>query len=341
MPKLLKNILQSAFFLGIGALLIWWALRPLTPEQRTDIKNAIFQANYWPVIPAIIIGIFSHLARAVRWKLLMQPLGYNPRTSNTFFAVMIGYLANLAVPRLGEIARCGILARYEKIPADKLIGTMIAERAVDLICLVLVMFATVVLQIDIVGGFFKEKIWGPVAGKVANANGSQLVVMIGVAAVAIIIIYFLLKRFARSKAAIKMKALIRGIMEGIFSIGKMKKKGWFLFHTVLIWILYFSMLYTGFFCLEATKSLGFGACLALLSFGSIAMIVTPGGIGAYPFFIQQTLLLYGLHQTDGYAFGWIAWIAQTLLVLIVGMASLIGLSVLNNQPHNAREAAAH
>ncbi|WP_295124255.1 lysylphosphatidylglycerol synthase transmembrane domain-containing protein [uncultured Chitinophaga sp.] len=327
MPKLLKNILQSAFFLGIGALLIWWALRPLTPEQRTDIKNSIFQANYWPVIPAFIIGVFSHLVRAVRWKLLMHPLGYNPKTSNTFYAVMIGYLANLAVPRLGEIARCGILARYEKIPADKLIGTMIAERAVDLLCLILVMFITVMVQIDVVGTFFSEKIWTPMSDKIASANGSQLVVMIGIAAVVVFLIYFLLKRFARSKAAIKLKALIRGVMEGILSIGKMQKKGWFIFHTVLIWVLYFGMLYAGFYCMKETSELGPKACLALLSFGSIAMIITPGGIGAYPIFIQQTLLLYNIHETSGYAFGWIVWGAQTILVFALGIYSVIGLAV--------------
>ncbi|UYQ95251.1 flippase-like domain-containing protein [Chitinophaga horti] len=331
MPKLLKNILQSAFFLGIGVLLIWWALRPLTPEQRTDIKNAIFNANYWPIIPAFIIGVFSHLSRAIRWKLLMQPLGYKPRTSSTFYAVMIGYLANLAVPRLGEIARCGILARYEKIPADKLIGTMIAERAVDLICLIIVMFVSVLVQIDIIGAFFSTKIWTPLSNSIMNANGAQLVFKLGIAAVVIFVIYLLLKRFARSKAAIKLKALLRGVMEGILSIGRMKNKWLFLLHTLLIWVLYFSMLYAGFFCMEETNDLGPKACLALLSFGSIAMIITPGGIGAYPILVQQTLLLYNINETSGYAFGWIVWGAQTLLTFVLGIYSLLGLTLRKKQ----------
>jgi glycosyltransferase 2 family protein len=128
-----------------------------------------------------------------------------------------------------------------------------------------------------------------------------------------------------------MKALLRGVMEGIFSIARMENKWKFLFHTLLIWVLYFSMLYCAFYTMEAANGLGVKACLALLSFGSIAMIVTPGGIGAYPILTQQTLLLYSISETDGYAFGWIVWGAQTLLTCVLGVYSLVALTIRKKQ----------
>jgi len=330
MPKRLKSLLQIVVFLGIGLLLIWLVTKNLSDKEVEDIKEAFRNAHYWLVLPAMIIGIASHWARAVRWKLLIKPLGYSPSVLNTFFAVMVGYLANLALPRLGEVSRCGILARYEKIPADKLVGTMIAERAIDLICLIILMIITVAVQIDVVGQFFANRIWVPLQQKFAHASTTQWLILAVIVIVVIAAIYFFLKRFARSKAAVTIRALARGVMEGILSVGKMERKGWFLFYTLLIWTLYFSMLYCGFYTLDETKHLGFKAAMAVLGFGSIGMIVTQGGIGAYQVLVQQTLLLYGIHATTGYAFGWILWLAQTLLVMVVGLLSLILLPVLNN-----------
>ena len=331
MPKKLKSLLQIVIFLGIGLVLIWLVTKDLTEKEKEDIKTAFRNAHYWLVLPAMIIGVASHWARAIRWKLLIKPLGHEPSTLNTFFAVMVGYLANLAVPRLGEVSRCGILARYEKIPADKLVGTMIAERAVDLFCLIILMIVTVLVQINVVGQFFNTRIWYPLQQKFANAGTTQwLILAIGIIAF-ILLCYFFFKIFARSKAAITVRALARGILEGILAIGKMERKGWFLFYTVLIWALYFSMLYCGFYTLDETKHLDFKAALAVLGFGSIGMIVTQGGIGAYQVLVQQTLVLYGIHATTGYAFGWILWLAQTLLVMVVGFLSLVLLPVLNNK----------
>ncbi|WP_298734684.1 lysylphosphatidylglycerol synthase transmembrane domain-containing protein [uncultured Chitinophaga sp.] len=330
MPKKLKNVIQIAIFLGIGLVLIWLITKDLTAEQKEQIKTALRNAHYWLVIPAMIIGIASHWARAVRWKLLIKPLGYEPGTLNTFFAVMVGYLANLAVPRLGEVSRCGILARYEKIPADKLIGTMIAERAIDLICLVILLIATVLVQIDLIGQFFKTEVWHPLQQKFANAGSAQMLLYIGILVGVIILLYFFFRLFARSKAAITLRSLARGVLEGILSVGKMERKGWFIFYTLLIWTLYFSMLYCGFYTLDETKHLGFNAALAILGVGSIGMIVTQGGIGAYHALVTKTLILYNIHESTGFAFSWILWLAQTLLVMVVGLLSLVLLPVFNN-----------
>ncbi|SHM92461.1 hypothetical protein SAMN05444266_1145 [Chitinophaga jiangningensis] len=331
MPKSLKNVIKFICFFGIGVLLIWLVTKDLSPKEWEMMKEAFQRANYWLVIPAIILGIASHWFRATRWKLLMKPLGHQPTTLNTFFAVMVGYLANLAVPRLGEVTRCGILAQYEKIPADKLVGTMIAERAVDMVCLILLMAITVLTQVDVLGAYVNKEILIPMGNKFANANFLQLSLLLLGAAAGIGLIVWLLRRFARSKAAITIKNLARGVMEGILSIGKMENKWAFIIQSLLIWGCYLSQVYIGFYCLQETTHLGISAALAVLVIGSIGMIVTPGGIGAYQTLVQKTLELYGINKVIGFAFGWIIWVVQTLLVIVLGFVSLIALPIYNRK----------
>jgi uncharacterized membrane protein YbhN (UPF0104 family) len=336
MPKFLKFIC----FLAIGLGLVWLVTHNLTDKEKDDIFDSLQHANYWLLIPVIIVGIASHWYRAVRWKLIMQPLGYNPGTLNTFFAVMVGYLANLAVPRLGEVTRCGIVARYEKIPVDKLVGTMIAERAVDMLLLIILMVITVAIQIDVIGGLFLNEIWLPIQNKLGGAGNSRNLIIAGILIVLLIGTYIGFRLIARSNVGIKIRALAHGVWDGIRSIGQMEKKGLFIFYSVLIWAMYFAMMYLGFLCMEETYNLGLKAALAVLIIGSVGMIVTPGGTGAYQFLVQRTLMVYGVAGTSAYAFGWIVWSAQTLLVLIVGLASLIALPLVNRAQIQATKPSA-
>ncbi|MGX5819018.1 lysylphosphatidylglycerol synthase transmembrane domain-containing protein [Chitinophaga lutea] len=333
MPKSLKNVLKFFAFLSVGVLMIWLALKDMTPKDYQDVKAAFLSGNYWLIIPAFIIGIGSHLSRALRWRILIATQGYKPGVLNTFFAVMVGYLVNTGVPRLGEIARCGVLANYEKIPADKLIGTMIAERALDLVCLMLVFLLCFLLQLDLVSTWLQAEVWPPLQEKLARADTTQILIYFGIAAILVAIVIFLLRRFRASQTAIKLKALMRGVMEGFLSIGRMdrKKLGWFIFHTFCIWAQYLAMLYVGFLCLPATRHLGFSEALTVLALGSVAMIVSPGGIGVYPYLVQKTLLLYKVAPAIGMAFGWIIWGAQTLLICILGLISFIWLPIHNRK----------
>lgn len=335
MPKLLKTILQFAVFLGIGILLIWLVTKNLTPSQVEEIKDALRRADYWILLPAAVLGFLSHWVRAMRWRLLFFPLGYQPRKLNTFFAVMVGYLVNLAVPRLGEVTRCGILARYEKIPVDKLVGTMIAERAFDLICLIILITVTILIQADVVAGFVANYITDPLNNMYANASVSRLLIVLAVIVAVVLLSFWLLRRFARTKAAIALRAFVRGVMEGIFSVFKMKQKGWFLFYTAAMWLLYFSQVYVAFRCLPETMDMGVKAGLSILAFGSIGMIATQGGIGAYTLIVQKTLALYGIQEAIGFAFSWIIWVAQTLLVIVLGLLSMFGFPVYNKHYHPA------
>src|SRR4026207_598969 len=149
MNKHLRTILQYCFFLGLGIFLAWWSIKDLTDENKSQIREALKTAKYWLIIPVFGILLLSHFIRALRWRLLIQSLGYNPSKSNTFFAVLIGYLTNQAVPRLGEVVKCTMLAKYEKIPADKLIGTIILERLIDAITLLVIFAITLAIQPNI------------------------------------------------------------------------------------------------------------------------------------------------------------------------------------------------
>src|SRR5947208_8829280 len=153
MKKKILNILKYLAFLGLGVFLVWWSLHQIPPEKWKDFRKAFSTARYWLIIPVFFIISFSHVLRALRWKMLILPMGYNPSFLNTFFAVMIGYLANLSVPRLGEVLKCTILAKYENVPAEKLVGTIVAERAFDLLCLVLVFLLAFALQFEVIGNF--------------------------------------------------------------------------------------------------------------------------------------------------------------------------------------------
>src|SRR5437867_1697282 len=131
MKKRYFTILQYLFFFGLGIFLVWWSVKDLSSDDKSQIKAALKNARYSLIFPVLGILFFSHYIRALRWKLLIEPLGHKPRVSNTFFAVMIGYLTNLAFPRLGEVLKGTVLARYEKIAVDKLFGTIIIERIID------------------------------------------------------------------------------------------------------------------------------------------------------------------------------------------------------------------
>src|SRR3712207_5537570 len=135
MKKSILTILQYLFFLGLGVLFVWLTVKDISSDDWAHILTSLKEARHWLILPVLLLLLLSHYSRALRWKILMEPLGYRPSTFNTFAAVMIGYLVNAGVPRLGEVVKCTILARYEKVRADKLVGTIVMERAVDVVCL--------------------------------------------------------------------------------------------------------------------------------------------------------------------------------------------------------------
>lgn len=338
MKKKLLGIFKVLLFLGLGLLLIWLSVRKLTPEQERDIYNAVLEADYFWVIISLVLGVLSHLSRAVRWRMLMEPLGHKPTLYNTFFAVCTGYLANYAIHRLGEVTRCTVLTRYEKVPFTEGFGTVIAERIIDMICMIIVFVLTLAVQVEEISGIVDQRIWLPVKTKLAQ-NSTLLYILIA-CFVAFVIAIFLLRKKISNLVSGKMRNLLKGFVEGFRSVRKVKNPWAFLFHTVFIWTMYYFMVYVVFFSFDQTSHLGHKAGLAVLMFGSVGIIFTPGGIGAYPLIVAEVLVsIFGISEAMGVAYGWVAWTSQFVLILILGLISFVLLSMLNKEKPAVKASA--
>ena len=334
-PKL-KNVIRFTVFLGIGIFFIWIFLRNLTPDQKKEIFNSMGNANYWWIALAIPLGILSHYARAMRWKMLIETMGYKPGNTNMFFAVITGYFANLALPRLGEVSRCSILTKYENVPFNKSFGTVITERALDFIIFVFLFFLNLALQAERLSGYINEKIYKPLQAKfhiTYNLSGTLTILVVAFAVVGTLIFLIFRKQILANKMYLKIKEIVLGFVEGMKSLIKVRNLWLFGFYTFSIWALYLLMAYIVFFSIPASSGVGLDAGLAVLVFGSVGFMVVQGGIGIYPAIVAETLVLYGVASAQGYALGWLIWTSQNLTIVLVGIISLVLLPLLNNRKH--------
>ena len=334
--KNIRTILQYLLFLGLGIFFAWLSLKNLDKKSTEQIKQALVNARHWLAIPVFGILIGSHLVRALRWRLRIEPLGYTPTKANSFFAVMIGYLVNMGVPRMGEIVKCTVLARYEKIPADKLVGTIILERMIDALTLLLVFGTTLVIQPElytrIMDAFFNND-----AAKPEKKLFSQLLpfIIIGIVILLTIIWMLVKKKTVKDLMAIFRK-IYQSIIQGITAIRHLKKRKQFIIYTLLLWLCYLAGGYIGFMAFRETEIYGVKEAFTILSAGSIGMIASPGGIGAYAFLIEKTMQLYGLNAIIAAAFGWILWLAQTSVILIGGILSFVALPYFNKKQNHEK-----
>lgn len=313
----------------MGLVLIWFSLKDLTREDIQNLKSLIYNANGLLVLLCVLILVFSHYIRALRWTSMISATGNKPGTLNVFLAVITGFFFNLVFPRLGEVMKCSVLGKYEKMPVDKLIGTMVAERIIDLFCLIVVIFFTIISQLNRVSSYATEFLT-LLSGKISNSG--TFLVKLALALLAISFSAFILYRLKhRLKWLNAVKKAIHGFYEGLTSIKNIKNKSAFFFHTFLIWFLYLTSIQVGFYAMPELSSQGLAASLTILTFGSFAMIVTQGGIGAYQLAVQKTLTLFGVNAVTGLAFGWLLWSVQTLMLLTLGPVSLVLLFFINRK----------
>jgi hypothetical protein len=327
MKKTIITILQYILFLGLGIWVIWHMLHQLSEQQKTELLEAIRNANVWYLIPVFIIGFLSHLFRAIRWRFLLETVDLKPSITNTTFAVLIGYIANMALPRAGEVAKCTVLAKYEKAPAHKMIGTIVAERAFDMVCLLVIALIAFVLQAQFVGAYITSKA-GDFQTKLEGSK-TVLLMLAVIGAITIPVGILLYRKYKDSKVG----RFVNEMMRGIFSIVHMKKRWQFMGYTVLIWSMYLLQLWVGFWCLPETADLSIPTALVVLVYGSVGMIVTPGGIGLYTLLVAQMLVAYGVPEVPAQAFGWIAWVAQAAVIIVLGLISLIAIQPYNRRRH--------
>ena len=333
MKKKLFSFFQYAIFLGIGIFLTWWQINKMTGIQKIQFKESLLHAHYIYILPVFIITILGHISRAVRWKILIEPMGYYPKNSNSFYAVMCGYLANVFLPRAGEILRCTLLGKYEKIPTTKLIGTILVERVFDLFCYFLILIITFLIQIETVSDFVIDKF-----NKIGKLKHSAslwiiLVIIFALALISILVIKWIFTKYKSHSYILKLKGFHIGLKEGFATILHLKKRKKFIAHSIFIWSCYLFEIYIGFSALNATAHLGLASAFSVLSLATLAMIVSPGGLGAFPIAVQQVLLIYNV---DNISFGWLMWGVTTGIIVVVGIISF-GLLIYQNKQKNEKE----
>jgi hypothetical protein len=324
-------------FLGIGVALVYLIVRRITPEDWKNIKLAAGNANYFWVAISLLIGVSSHLLRAIRWRMLIEPLpnpiegakGINPGLANTFCAVIIGYMANYALPRLGEVSRCGVLSRYEKISFAGLVGTVVVERVIDLLIMFLFFLVMLLLSFNKVYGIVKAKATVVLQGKWESFKHINPVILIGVLVILVGGIWFLYKK--RDHLFGFAKKFIGNFLGGIKSIGNLKRPFLFWVYSIGIWILYLLMLYVCFFCFSETSHLTLADALVVLIFATFGVIApVPGGIGAYQWLVISVLThLYFISPNIAFTLAWILWGSQLILIVFLGLISLVLLPIIN------------
>ncbi|MBR9830805.1 lysylphosphatidylglycerol synthase transmembrane domain-containing protein [Acidiluteibacter ferrifornacis] len=327
MKKHILTFLKLAIPLAFGVFLIWYVYNGLTLEERDNLSYSFTHANYFVLILSVLFGILSHVSRAIRWKYTIEPLGKTPGFWNSFFTVMIGYIANLAFPRLGEITRPGLLAKYEGIPFHKLLGTIVAERVADLIILALITISVIFMELDMLRDLLSETI----AQGGDKFSVEKLILFGSILFIGGGVFLFLLMSKSKNPILVKIRELFKGVLEGVKSIATMKKKGLFLLHTAFIWIMYLAMHYVCFFALSDTADVPIAGVLASFVLGGLSIVFVQGGIGVYPIAVMETLTLYGVVKTSALALGWIIWTAQTMMIIVLGVISIIMIRVINQK----------
>lgn len=328
----IKTILQYAVMILITILLLWLSFDSIeTAEGQTKwdfLVNVWASANKIFLFLSAGVALLSHLFRAERWKLLLHPLGYSTSLQKGFASVMIGYFINLAIPRGGEISRCYNLYRLDKTPVDVSLGTVVAERVIDLIFLIILLTAALLVQLEEMTGFYESAEVQRLTNRIEGGN----MVFIGVAGILFFAACYLIFRFllrARKvfvkRQLIKVRGIYRNMKSGIKSVLQLKKRGYFIMYSLLIWVAYYFMMYFVMLAFPETENLGLQAALTIFVIGGIAMALPlPGGAGSFHVLVSTGLiLLYGLSQDKSIAFTFIFHGWQTLVIIIAGVVSLL------------------
>ncbi|MEO1012396.1 MAG: lysylphosphatidylglycerol synthase transmembrane domain-containing protein [Bacteroidota bacterium] len=313
-----KKVLKTLLPIFFGLFLVWYWYRSTSTGDREQIFYYIREADLLWVGFSIFLGILSHISRAIRWNYLLEPMGYRPSIVNNVFLILIAYFANLGIPRSGEILRATGLATYEGVPFEKGFGTIVTERVIDVLMLLLVVMAALALQTNVILGFLEDR----------GFNVWNLFLLLGGGLLASVFFAIFIKKSSHS-LALRIKTFVKGLLDGVFSIFKMKKVWPFVLHTFFIWACYIGMLWVIKFTVPETIELGLSELLVAFVAGAFAMAATNGGVGLYPLAVSKALAVYGISSVSGDAFGWIMWISQTLMVVFFGAISFLILPLWN------------
>ncbi|MCH4018135.1 MAG: flippase-like domain-containing protein [Prevotella sp.] len=319
--KVLSQILKVVLSLFLGGAILYWMYRGFNFRQ---VEYEMFHGMNWTwMLLSLPFGVLAQAFRGWRWRQTLEPVGETPRTSVSVNSIFVSYASSLVVPRIGEFARCGILRRWDGVSFPKSIGTVVTERAIDSLLILLVAFLTILYQIPVFHTFFRKT--GTSMGAFFGRFTFSGYVVTGICGITVIVLlYFLLKKLSIYK---KVKDAFKGMWQGVISLKKVKNVPLFIFFTLAIWLSYFLHYYLTFFCFQATSHLSLSCALVTFIVGSIAVIVpTPNGAGPWHFAVKTMLMLYGVGATDALNFVLIVHSIQTLLVVLIGIYGWLALS---------------
>ncbi|MCI1648062.1 MAG: flippase-like domain-containing protein [Bacteroides sp.] len=324
MNKLIRKALKIVLPIILGGFILYWVYRDFDFSRAREVL--LYGINWEWMLLSLFFGVMSHVLRGWRWKQTLAPLNAYPKTSDCVDAIFVSYATNLVLPRVGEVSRCGILSKYDNVSFAKSLGTVVTERLVDTLCMILITGVTVLVQMPIFQTFFQET--GTKIPSLMHLFTSIwfyiiLFCFIGV----IILLYHLLSALSFFQ---KVKGVVLNIWEGVLSLKNVENIPLFILYTILIWGCYFYHFYVTFHCFSFTGHLGFLAGLVMFVGGTFAVIVpTPNGAGPWHFAVITMMMLYGVNVTDASVFALIVHGIQTLLVVILGLYGWLHLSYVN------------
>ena len=310
--------------LGVGLLL--YASKGLNlKEVLEEAKTMDFSYFFISALMALV----AHYSRAVRWRYLIRSFGYNPKMKNVFLSVLFMYFSNLIIPRSGEVARCGTLYKYEKIPVKNLLGTVVVERLFDLLTLLTATGLLIVLQFETVKGMYYGSTLPSLIEKLINNKFFLLVIVIAVVSI-LLLLFLFRKKIMQIKLFQKLPAFKDELIEGVKKVMKLKQKVAFFGHTLFIWLMYFGMTYICFYAYGPTENLGLSAGFAVFMAGSYGMVApTNGGIGAWHLMIVLALSMFGVSNENGVAIAQVAFASMTSAVILYGAVAVMLLPFMN------------
>ncbi|MDR1847896.1 MAG: flippase-like domain-containing protein [Bacteroidales bacterium] len=312
--------LKIALFFAVGVAFIWVFVAQLSDKEIDEMFFSVRKANYFWAVVAFVISVLSCYVRALRWRQMLKPMGYGKVSIHkAFLAIMSGYLTNLAVPRLGEVMRCAMLRKSDGVPVEKSLGSVITERAIDLILFVFIFLIAVLMEFNVVNNYLKSSIDRSIFDKIKLLA----TVGVGICVIVIVLVLFVRRKFGNNKLYIRLRNLFAGFRQGILSILHLEKPLLFVFYSLTIWLLWIAGTYAIFRCFEASSVLGFDVSVVVTALSAIGPMITPGGIGLYPAIFAQTLLVYGVIRPIGYAAGWLSWLVSQLASVVFGLAGFV------------------
>jgi uncharacterized membrane protein YbhN (UPF0104 family) len=344
--KSLSNFLKFFIFLGVGLNILYLLYQNQDaayraqcvvdniPAEECSLMQKLIDdftsANYFWIGMVLVAFIISNISRAIRWNMLIHPLGYTPKLINSFLTITIGYFANLGLPRIGEVVRGGMISQYEKIPVEKAMGTIVTDRIVDVISLLSVIGLAFVLQFDKLWGFLSTEMSKGKGGGSLLGNPIVLTLLAG-GFVALLLLLVFRKKIMESAFFQKILNVLKGFGEGLQTIRKLDRPGWFIFHSCNIWLMYFFMTYLCFFSFAPTAGLGPMAGLVVFVFGAFGIVIpSPGGMGTYHLLAMAALSMYGINEADSFSFANILFFSvQIGCNVLLGCTALLLLPIIN------------